>query len=90
MGATIAPRAEHVGSLLRPAELQKAWGAVFAGQMDRADMAEIEDRAITAALAGQAASVRDGIHSAAAAIDSGRALATLDTMARSSHAQVMA
>lgn len=56
MSATIAPRAEHVGSLLRPTEVQKAWGAVFAGQLDRADMTEIEDRAIIAALAGQSAS----------------------------------
>jgi 5-methyltetrahydropteroyltriglutamate--homocysteine methyltransferase len=52
----IAPRADQVGSLLRPVELQKAWGAVFAGQLDRADMVEIEDRAIIAALAGQLAS----------------------------------
>jgi len=55
VSGTIAPRADQVGSLLRPAELQKAWGAVFAGQLDRADMAEIEDQAIIAALAGQSA-----------------------------------
>jgi 5-methyltetrahydropteroyltriglutamate--homocysteine methyltransferase len=36
--------------------LQQAWAAVFAGQMDRADMAEIENQTIIAALANQAAS----------------------------------
>jgi methionine synthase II (cobalamin-independent) len=55
MSGTFAPRADHVGSLLRPPELQQAWGAVFAGQRNRADMTEIEDRAIVAALAGQQA-----------------------------------
>jgi 5-methyltetrahydropteroyltriglutamate--homocysteine methyltransferase len=51
----IAPRADQVGSLLRPAELKNAWAALFAGQLERADMAEIEDRTIVAALAGQQA-----------------------------------
>jgi 5-methyltetrahydropteroyltriglutamate--homocysteine methyltransferase len=41
---------------LRPAVLQQAWAAVFAGQMDRADMVETQDQAIIAALANQAAS----------------------------------
>jgi 5-methyltetrahydropteroyltriglutamate--homocysteine methyltransferase len=52
---TIAPRADQVGSLLRPVELRNAWGAVFAGELDRAELARIEDRAIMAALAGQRA-----------------------------------
>ena len=55
MSATIAPRADQVGSLLRPAELKNAWAALFAGQLDRANMAEIEDRTIIAALASQQA-----------------------------------
>jgi 5-methyltetrahydropteroyltriglutamate--homocysteine methyltransferase len=37
-------------------ELANAWGAVFAGQLDRADLAEIQDQAIISALARQSAS----------------------------------
>jgi anthranilate phosphoribosyltransferase len=41
-------------------------------------------------VAGRAESVRDGIQQAASAIDSGAAQATLDAMARASHAEVTA
>ena len=41
-------------------------------------------------VAGRAASVRDGITAAAAAIDSGEAAATLERMVRASHAEVVA
>src|SRR5262245_10882131 len=53
MVAVDALRAEQVGSLLRPAQLQQAWGQVFAGQLDRDALTGIEDRAIVAALEGQ-------------------------------------
>ena len=46
-------RADQVGSLLRPPELVQAWGQVFAGQLAPDRLAEIEDRAIDAALEGQ-------------------------------------
>lgn len=55
MSGMTAPRADQVGSLLRPAELREAWAALFAGRLDRANMAEIEDRAIIAAIASQQA-----------------------------------
>lgn len=48
-------RAEQVGSLLRPPELQQAWGQFFAGELDRSALVEIEDRAIMTALEGQRA-----------------------------------
>src|SRR5215471_1032921 len=48
-------RADQVGSLLRPAELQQAWDGFFAGQLDREALAEAEDRAILEALARQRA-----------------------------------
>jgi len=41
-------------------------------------------------VAGRAASVRDGIAQAAAAIDRGEAMATLETMAKASQAGVAA
>jgi len=41
-------------------------------------------------VAGRAASVREGIAQAAAAIDRGQARAALDTMAKASHAGVAA
>jgi 5-methyltetrahydropteroyltriglutamate--homocysteine methyltransferase len=56
VGGIIAPKAEHVGSLLRSAALQEAWAAVFTGQMDRAGLVEIQDQAIIAAIANQVAS----------------------------------
>lgn len=43
-------RADQVGSLLRPPELLRAWDRLFAGQIEPAALAEIEDRAILDAL----------------------------------------
>jgi 5-methyltetrahydropteroyltriglutamate--homocysteine methyltransferase len=57
-------RADHVGSLLRPAELARARGQWRAGELPAARLAELEDRAIRAAVARQEAiglrSVTDG------------------------------
>ena len=39
-------RADQVGSLLRPAELRRAWERFFAGELDQAGLTEIADRAI--------------------------------------------
>jgi 5-methyltetrahydropteroyltriglutamate--homocysteine methyltransferase len=47
------PRADQIGSLLRPPELVQAWGQLFAGQLTPEALDEIEDRAILAALEGQ-------------------------------------
>ncbi|HEY7486713.1 MAG TPA: cobalamin-independent methionine synthase II family protein [Streptosporangiaceae bacterium] len=44
------PRAEHIGSLLRPAELLAARTAHAAGELDVADLRTAEDRAIEQAL----------------------------------------
>ena len=46
-------RADQIGSLLRPAELIQAWGRLFAGQLAPEQLAEVEDRAIEAALEQQ-------------------------------------
>jgi methionine synthase II (cobalamin-independent) len=46
-------RADQVGSLLRPPQLQQAWDQFFAGQLDRTSLVEIEREAILAALDGQ-------------------------------------
>jgi len=46
-------RADHVGSLLRPKELQAARAAWKAGTMSREELAGIEDRAIATAVAKQ-------------------------------------
>jgi methionine synthase II (cobalamin-independent) len=48
-------RADHVGSLLRPAELQRARESYEAGALDRIDLTDVEDRAILAALQRQRA-----------------------------------
>lgn len=48
-------RADHVGSLLRPAALLKARAARAAGQIDQAALAEVEDRSIAAVVAQQEA-----------------------------------
>ncbi|HZU16749.1 MAG TPA: hypothetical protein VFD01_09175 [Candidatus Dormibacteraeota bacterium] len=47
------PRAEQVGSLLRPPELRRAWERFLAGRLDRDALSEVEDRAILAALERQ-------------------------------------
>ena len=44
-------RADHVGSLLRPKELQVARAAWKAGTMTRDALRAVEDRCITAAIA---------------------------------------
>src|SRR3954469_25204539 len=46
-------RADQVGSLLRPVELLQAWDQLFAGRLEPAALAEIEDRAIIDALERQ-------------------------------------
>jgi 5-methyltetrahydropteroyltriglutamate--homocysteine methyltransferase len=46
-------RAEHIGSLLRPAELIAARDAFKAGKLPREDLRALEDRAIRAAVAMQ-------------------------------------
>src|SRR6266481_4693714 len=46
-------RADHVGSLLRPKELQAARAAWKAGTMTHDALREVEDRCITAAIAKQ-------------------------------------
>src|ERR1700693_5682610 len=53
----IAPpfRADHVGSLLRPKELQAARAAWKAGTMTHDALREVEDRCITAAITQQEA-----------------------------------
>ncbi len=43
-------RADHVGSLLRPPELKEARAAFQQGILDEAELREVEDRAIVAAL----------------------------------------
>ena len=43
-------RADHVGSLLRPPELKEARAAFQQGNLDEAELREVEDRAIVAAL----------------------------------------
>jgi 5-methyltetrahydropteroyltriglutamate--homocysteine methyltransferase len=48
-------RADHVGSLLRPAELQEARARSRAGAMPAAQLREVEDRLIRAAVARQEA-----------------------------------
>jgi 5-methyltetrahydropteroyltriglutamate--homocysteine methyltransferase len=48
-------RDDQVGSLLRPPELVQAWDRFFAGELDRAAVTEIEDRAILEALDRQRA-----------------------------------
>ena len=48
-------RADHVGSLLRPAEVKEARSAFQAGQLDRAELRAVEDRAILDALERQRA-----------------------------------
>src|SRR5262245_40795634 len=48
-------RAEHVGSLLRPAELREARARANTGTLTRAHLAEVEDRCIRAAVAKQEA-----------------------------------
>lgn len=57
-------RADHVGSLLRPAELKAARERVERGEMSREALREVEDRLIRAAVARQEAigleSITDG------------------------------
>src|SRR5215468_4451215 len=57
-------RADHVGSLLRPAALKEARGSHARGEIDAAALKAVEDRAIAAAVAKQEAvglqSVTDG------------------------------
>ena len=48
-------RAEHVGSLLRPAELREARARASTGTLTRARLVEVEDRCIRAAVAKQEA-----------------------------------
>src|SRR5262245_26740345 len=55
MAAGPAPHAEHVGSLLRPAALREARAAARAGALSAAELREVEDRAIRAAVARQQA-----------------------------------
>ena len=43
-------RADHVGSLLRPPELKEARAAFQQGNLDEAELREVEDKAIVAAL----------------------------------------
>ena len=50
-----AYRADHVGSLLRPAEVKEARSAFPAGQLDRDELRAVEDRAILDALERQRA-----------------------------------
>ena len=53
-GATRPPfRADHVGSLLRPAELQAARARAARGEIDRAALRAVEDQAIRSAVALQ-------------------------------------
>ncbi len=53
-------RADHVGSLLRPREIQEARAGVAAGTVDARELAAIEDRAIANAIARQESA---GLHS---------------------------
>jgi 5-methyltetrahydropteroyltriglutamate--homocysteine methyltransferase len=46
-------RAEHVGSLLRPPQLQQARARYFAGHIDAAALEEIENDAIISAIDAQ-------------------------------------
>jgi 5-methyltetrahydropteroyltriglutamate--homocysteine methyltransferase len=46
-------RAEHVGSLLRPAELREARAGARAGTLTAAQLTEVEDRSVRAAVARQ-------------------------------------
>jgi 5-methyltetrahydropteroyltriglutamate--homocysteine methyltransferase len=46
-------RADHVGSLLRPAELREARAARVAGRLDAAELRAVEDRCIARAVARQ-------------------------------------
>ena len=48
-------RADHVGSLLRPAELKEARARHQSGEIDSAELKAVEDRAITALIAKQSA-----------------------------------
>jgi 5-methyltetrahydropteroyltriglutamate--homocysteine methyltransferase len=48
-------RAEHVGSLLRPPELREARAGAKAGRITAAQLAEVEDRCVRAAVARQQA-----------------------------------
>jgi len=43
-------RADHVGSLLRPAELQQARARAARGEIDRAALRAVEDRSIRGAV----------------------------------------
>ena len=53
-GATRPPfRADHVGSLLRPPELQTARARAARGEIDRAALRAVEDQAIRGAVALQ-------------------------------------
>lgn len=54
---TIGPpfRAEHVGSLLRPAELHRARAQARAGALSAGDLRAVEDRLIASAVAKQEA-----------------------------------
>src|SRR5262244_3451234 len=65
MQRTMPPfRADHVGSLLRPAALKEARARRARGEIDAAALKDVEDRAIAAAIAKQEAvglkSVTDG------------------------------
>ena len=64
MGRTPPFRADHVGSLLRPAALREAREKRARGEIDAAALAAIEDREIEALIARQEAvglkSVTDG------------------------------
>ena len=49
-------RSDHVGSLLRPAEVKEARAAFYEGRLDRTRLSEVEDRAILNALERQKSS----------------------------------
>jgi 5-methyltetrahydropteroyltriglutamate--homocysteine methyltransferase len=55
VSATVTARADHVGSLLRPAELLRARGRFAAGELDPAEFKAIEDRAVDDVVALQEA-----------------------------------
>jgi len=46
-------RADHVGSLLRPAELQRARARAARGEIDRAALRAVEDQSVRGAIALQ-------------------------------------
>src|SRR5262249_5232194 len=59
--ATLPFRADHVGSLLRPPELQAARARREAGELSAAELRALEDRAIRAAVTLQESAGLEGI-----------------------------